>query len=146
MSEPFIVDLDYEKKSAVLWALIITTSRVQVHRNGDEDGGSASGGPGSAGAAGSKRICEFVAKLEDQLGEYPPPKKIPKVNGAAVTASGAGNSVSELSSKPRVQVRYVLVIPEGSDSTCDLEWCFPKGWNKNGGGNHLGDVYCMEVP
>ncbi|KDR66585.1 hypothetical protein GALMADRAFT_80659 [Galerina marginata CBS 339.88] len=143
MFDAFIVDLDYEKKSAVLWALIITTSRVQVNHDDDKDGISVSGGPGSAGAEGSKRIRELVAKLKDQLGEYPPPKKTLKVNGA-------GSCVSESSSRPRVEVRYILIIPEGPGSTCDLEWYFPKGWNGNwgGGGDRLwpGNVYCMEVP
>ncbi|KAJ3497409.1 hypothetical protein NLJ89_g10352 [Agrocybe chaxingu] len=114
--DAFTVDLDYWKKSAVLWILLMTTSRLQ--------GGSS---------LGYQKICEIIANLKDQLQEGPPSGKCMKITNG------------QIASTPRVEVRYLLVVPKGGSE--NLRWQFPRGWSKNLERNdHRGDVYCLEVP
>ena len=115
--DSFTIDLDHSKKSAILWALQTTTSRLH--------GGSA---------RGYLMIRNIIANLKSQLGGDLPPKKTTKV------ADG------QISSTPHVRVCYLLVIPQG-DHESRTQWDFPKGWNTNCvRHDHRGNVYCLEVP
>lgn len=116
--DAFTVDLNPSKKSAVLWVIHVATSR--------SDGGSV---------VGYQKICDIVASLKRQLSEGPPPKKTRKV------AVGQSARASE----PLVQVRYLVVVPEGRSP--NLQWHLPKGWSENWIKNdNRGHVYCLEIP
>jgi len=111
--DAFTIELDHAKKSAILWVLQMTTSRMH--------GGSAKG---------YQKIREIVTILKDELREDPPPLKKSKKDTPT----------------PLVQVRYLLVVPKDKPQL-ELEWQFPKGWNKNCIKNdHRGNVYCLEIP
>ena len=85
-------------------------------------GGSAKGYP---------KIREIIAILKNELREDPPLKR-------SKTAAGQD--------APLVQVRYLLVVPK-DEPRQNLQWDFPKGWNKSCTRNdHRGEVYCLEVP
>lgn len=119
----FTVDLNPSKKSAVLWVIQVATSR--------SDGGLVDGGS----VVGYQKIRDIVASLKSQLSEAPPPKKTRKV--------AVGQSAR--ASKPLVQVRYLVVVPEGRSP--NLQWHLPKGWSENWMENdHRGNVYCLEIP
>jgi hypothetical protein len=116
--DAFTIDFNPSKKSAVLWVIHIATSR--------SDGGSV---------VGYQKICDIVASLKRQLSEGPPPKKTRKV------AVGQSARASE----PLVQVRYLVVVPEGRSP--NLQWHLPKGWSENWIKNdNRGHVYCLEIP
>ena len=84
---------------------------------------------------GYQKIRDIVASLKSQLSEAPPPKKTRKV------AVGQSARASE----PLVQVRYLVVVPEGR--SLNLQWHLPKGWSENCMENdHRGNVYCLEIP
>ncbi|CAA7259059.1 unnamed protein product [Cyclocybe aegerita] len=113
--DAFTVDLDHSK-TAVLWILQITTSRLH--------GGSS---------LGYRKVRRIIASLKNQLREGMPPAKTMKV--------AAGQSVAT----PLVKVNYLLVIPKGDDfqKVC---WQFPKGWSENCRRNdHRGNVYCLKI-
>ena len=114
--DAFTIELDHEKKQAILWVLQMAMSR--------RHGGSA---------IGYRKIREVVAILKDKLREDPPRKMSKMVNGHAT-------------SMPCVQVRYLLVVPKGDPEFQNLQWQFPKGWSQNRNKNdHSGNVYCLEV-
>jgi len=116
--DAFTVELHPSKRSAVLWVIQITTSRSH--------GGSA---------LGYQKVRSIMTKLKEMLGK-PPTKRKRTVNA---------QTASEPSVEPSVEVRYVLVVSKGESN--NLEWRFPKGWNKNvARDDHRGDVYCLEIP
>ena len=115
--DSFTIVLDHSKKSAVLWVLQMTKSRLH--------GGSA---------RGYLKIRNIIANLKSQLGGDPPPKKTTKV------------AAGQISSIPHVRVCYLLVIPKG-DYESRTSWDFPEGWNEDCvRHDHCGNVYCLEVP
>jgi len=115
--DAFTIELDRAKKSAILWVLQMTTSRMH--------GGSA---------MGYRRVREIIAILKDELREDLPLKK-------SKTAAG------QATPQPLVQVHYLLVVPKDESQSQILQWQFPKGWSKNRKKNdHCGEVYCLEVP
>ena len=114
--DAFTIELDHEKKLAVLWVIRMTMSR--------RHGGSS---------LGYQKIREIIAILKDKLRVDPPRKKSKTANGQAT-------------SMPRVQVRYLLVVPKGDPGFQNPQWQFPKGWSQNRNKNdHSGNVYCLEV-
>ena len=115
--DAFTVELDDAKKSAILWVIQVTTSRMH--------GGST---------MGYRNIREIIAILKDELREGPPLKK-------SKTAAG------QATAKPLVQVRYLFVVPKDEAESQNLQWQFPKGWSQNRKKNdHCGEVYRLEVP
>jgi hypothetical protein len=115
--DAFTIELDYAKKSAILWVLLMTTSRM--HRGS---------------ALGYRKIRNIIAILKDELREDPPLNKSKTANGQATPT-------------PLVQVRYLLVVPKDGPQSQNLQWQFPKGWSQNRKKNdHGGNVYCLEVP
>jgi len=115
--DSFIIDLDHSRKSAVLWAIQVTTSRLH-----------------GASANGYQNIRAIVKILKEKLAGDLPARKAQKV--------AAEQDMATL----RVQVRYLLVVPEG-DSSQNLQWHFPNGWSKScNKDDHRGDVYCLEIP
>ena len=114
--DSFTVDLDHSKKSAILWVLQMTASRLH--------GGSAKG---------YLKIRNIIENLKNQLGGDPPPKKTAKV------------AAGQISSALHVRVCYVLVIPQGNYQS-PSQWDFPEGWNTNCvRHDHRGNVYGLEV-
>jgi len=99
--DSFIIDLDHSRKSAILWAIQVTTSRLH--------GGSANG---------YQNIRAIVKILKEKLAGDLPARKAQKVAAEQDIAT------------PRVQVRYLLVVPEGHSSQ-NLQWHFPNGWSKS---------------
>jgi len=80
-------------------------------------------------ALGYKKVRSIVAKLKEMLRKTPPTKKRRTDNAQTAT-------------EPPVEVRYVLVVSKGESK--NLEWRFPKTWNKNVVRNdHRGDVVCL---
>lgn len=115
--DSFTVDINHSTKSAVLWVLQITTSRLHA-----------------GSARGYLKIRSIIANLKSQLRGDPPPKKTTKV------------AAGQASSTPHVRVCYLLVVPQG-DYEPQTQWDFPKGWNENcDRHDHRGNVYCLEVP
>ncbi|KAF8802999.1 hypothetical protein BYT27DRAFT_7196147 [Phlegmacium glaucopus] len=82
--DAFTIDIDYSKKSAILWIFQVTTSRLH--------GGSAKG---------YATIRNIIASLKDQLRENSLPKKTRKMSDKQTAA------------KPLVEVHYILVVPNG---------------------------------
>jgi hypothetical protein len=81
---------------------------------------------------GYQKVRSIVAKLKKML-RKPPPTTRRRIDNA------------QTASEPSVEVLYVLVVSKGESK--NLEWRFPKGWNKNVVRNdHRGDVYCLEIP
>jgi hypothetical protein len=113
--DSFMVDIDSSTRSATLWIMQMTKS--QLHR-------------GSAKCY--LYVRSLIGILKNQLKEQRPPRKRTKV------------TPGQTSSKPVVNVRYVLVVPK--DEPGNQEWQFPAGWNEACKTNdHRGDVYRLEI-
>jgi hypothetical protein len=82
---------------------------------------------------GYQKIREIIAILKDELRKDSPQKRRKTAEGQATM--------------PRVEVRFLLVVPKDESQSQNLQWQFPKGWNQNRNRNdHNGNVYCLEVP
>ncbi|KAF8816574.1 hypothetical protein BYT27DRAFT_7207275 [Phlegmacium glaucopus] len=99
--DAFTIELNYTKKSTILWVLQVTMS--QKH------GGSA---------MGYQKIHEIIAILKDELQEDPPLKKSKTADGQATTT-------------PLMQVHHLLIVLKDESQSQDLQWQFLKGWSHN---------------
>ena len=116
--DAFTFELESGNKSADLWVLQMTTSRLY--------GGSA---------RGYREIRSIIAKLKASLKKQAPRQKSRKM--------AAGQSAPEVT----VHVRYLLVVPKGNFDRAARQWAFPLGWDENWTRNdHRGEVYCLELP
>ncbi|KAI0795639.1 hypothetical protein C8Q75DRAFT_460256 [Abortiporus biennis] len=125
--DAFIVNIDQDQRSAILWAIQITGSSSPSegeHHHNHHHGSSE---------LGYIEICKVVTALQSQLRDYPPPIKAKKFQPG------------ERDYNPCVVVKYLYVVPQ-SPST-QWAWRFPKGWNQNYERNdHRGACYCLELP
>ncbi|KAF8803006.1 hypothetical protein BYT27DRAFT_7196153 [Phlegmacium glaucopus] len=114
--DAFTIDIDYSKKSAILWIFQMTTSRLH--------GGSAKG---------YVKIRNIIASLKDQLRENSLPKKSRKMSDKQTAA------------QPLVKVHYILVVPNGRSQQLQWNFPkgWKRNCQRN---DHSGPVYCLETP
>jgi hypothetical protein len=84
---------------------------------------------------GFLHVRKLVSILKNQLKEGQPPSKTAKV------------TFGQTPSRPVVDVRYVLVVPETAESSEQKrEWQFPIGWDEDYRVDDLrGEVFCLEL-